>query len=164
MHRILSLPEWSMRSDKPESQSSTRCLHAIDSGALSALHTMSGHVCLVERVDLSRKRPGSQAIRGCMQSPSWQRAQRCGPWATRVSGIRGITCTCLWRRKDQAARGDAHVIGQHGTGRSTAQGPPENASLSRLHNCKGVLFPGAFRSKDIVLRLGAAISISLEKS
>lgn len=51
-----------------------------------------------------------------------------------------------------------------GTGRSPAQGPPENASLSRLHNCKGVLFPGAFRSKDIVLRLGAAISISLEKS
>ena len=49
-------------------------------------------------------------------------------------------------------------------GRSTAQGPPGNASLSGLHNCKGVLFPATFRSKDFALRLGAAISISLENS
>ena len=32
-------------------------------------------------------------------------------------------------------------------------GLPENVSLSGLHNCQGVLFPGTFRSKDIVLRL-----------
>lgn len=49
-------------------------------------------------------------------------------------------------------------------GGSTTQGLPEPAPLSGLHNCKGVLFPGTFRSKDVVLRLGAAISISLENS
>lgn len=49
-------------------------------------------------------------------------------------------------------------------GGSAIQGPPEPAPLSGLHNCKGVLFPGTFRSKDVVLRLGAAISISLENS
>lgn len=37
-------------------------------------------------------------------------------------------------------------------GRSAAQEPPENASLSGPHNSKGVLFPATFRSKDIVFR------------
>ena len=66
------------------------------------------------------------------------------------------------RRFTVSAGAGAAVLTREGG--STIQGPPEPAPLSGLHNCKGVLFPGTFRSKDMVLRLGAAISISLENS
>lgn len=61
-----------------------------------------------------------------------------------------------------AARAGAAVLTHEGG--TTTQGPPEPAPPSGLHNCKGVLFPGTFRSKDSVLRLGAAISISPKNS
>lgn len=43
-------------------------------------------------------------------------------------------------------------------------GTPGDTAHSGFHNCKGVVFPETFRSKDIVLRPWAAISISVENS
>lgn len=130
--------------------------------AVSTLPTdFRQRVCHVGEDGFEQEEAGvGEAPRGCCSSPGDRELGQTHGRSHRGAHRPGTQSQMsVTREQSQAAQEDSPPWPGLGVqfwtseGTSTAQGPPENASLSGRHSSKGVLFPGTFRSKDVVLRL-----------